>query len=318
MKAAVVLLLALVPSAVLCTIWERTIIANHDVARLPTASRQRRLVDPCGDNCEFRLCNTDGENVDVLRQSSFTILNAPRIVTNPFICKTGQGVGLVLRSGEASVVQGSKVVAISRWQPRGLRTRFGARFIQALRIPFLERSGIGRVAASTNQWSVLHDRCMVLPIRRYQVLERNGELREVRNTTRRNACVSFRTTAPAIQVSLLWDTADDLDLEITEPDGEVLTFRNRRSASGKLNADNNVGKCEAMVIGGRENVLYFPDAPIEDGRYFVRVRHFRKCRPGDVKYVLRVVINGRVRTIKSGVTAEAGMRLVDSVAFSWP
>lgn len=318
MKPSLLLLHLLLSTLALAHIRTRTLIANDiPTSSLPTLSRAR--VGPCGDGCEFSLCNSNGIQEFFVDQSAFTILNAPKVAATPYICREDEEVGLVLRSGQVKVVQGDKLVPISKWQPRGLKKKFKRNFIKTFKIPNLPRAGFGRLSSTTNQWSVLHDRCMVMPISRYQRIDkRTGTPLKIINSSGKNSCVSFRTTAPAIQVMLTWDTADDFDLEITEPDGDILTFRNKQSESGKLNGDNNVGKCKTTLFGGRENVIYFPGAPIENGKYLVRVIHFRTCDERPTNYLLRIVINGVLKTQKEGFSNKVEMQQVGTASFNWP
>lgn len=280
--------------------------------------RQGRL-PPCGENCSFKLCNFDF-TIKELPLASFVIFNGPQISNLPFICASGVSVGRVLASGEASVFTNSEFEKISAWRPSGLTRRFFSDFITTAPIPFFPNSGIARQATRGNQWDFLHDRCMILPVLRYQTLDPDTRL--VQGTTdvsgQPNNCVAFRTTAPAIHVQLVWDAKDDFDLELTEPDGDKLNFRNPRTERGKLNGDNNVKTCEPGLLAGRENIVYFPAPDIEIGRYVVTITHFSRCSMDPVGWRLRVMKNGVVSSTEFGLSDAAPRTVVATFSFAYP
>lgn len=227
--------------------------------------------------------------------------------------------GVVLRSGEAAVRVFGKFVPISRWNPLGLNSTFKSNFIKTFKVPFLPHSGIGRLATSVKQWSLLHDQCMILPIKRYQVIDLDtGLAKQIVNTNGTTECVSFRTTAPAIQVQLTWDTQDDFDVEVMEPDGDILNHNNTKTEYGKLNKDNNFGFCGTALLYGKENVVYFPNPNIEVGRYKIRIIHFKKCSTRPTNWRLTVMINGVVKINKSQFSAAGDKNRVGTAAFNWP
>lgn len=276
----------------------------------------RQRVSPCGQFCKFRLCNFNGERFTIPK-AAFVILGAPLTSQLPYICRPGDTVGEVLRAGEAQVRQGSRFVPISRWNPSGLSRNYPALFFRPVKVPFLPHSGIAPVRSSPNQWSFLHDKCWIMPVRRYERINLDsGRVLRRLNSNARSDCVAFRTTAPAIQVELVWDTPDDFDLEVREPDGDRLNFNNKRSEFGKLNGDNNVGFCDTKLLFGKENVLYFPNPNIEKGRYVVTVRHFTKCATRPTNWTLRIVVNGKVITTRRRFSAIGDNRVVGTAAFT--
>lgn len=93
------------------------------------------------------------------------------------------------------------------------------------------------------------------------------------------------TNAP-FRVSLAWFNYDDLDIHVTEPNGNVINFHNK---SGKLDVDMNAG-------GGRsrepvENVSFTRPA---DGTYLVRVNQFSQRETTDVGFVIEIENNGTI------------------------
>lgn len=273
---------------------------------------------PCGEHCDFHLCNFNGTRFEI-PLASFVLFGAPESTSLPYVCNRMENVGLVLESGEATVSIDDKFVPISQWRTTGLKTEFKSNFIRTFKVPFLPHSGIGPVQSTVNEWSFLHDQCMTLPIQRYQSIDLDtGRPIKLVEKTGANDCVAFRTTAPAIHIELTWDTQDDLDLEITEPDGDVLYHKNTKTEYGKLNQDNNAGFCGTPLLFGRENAVYFPDPNIEAGEYKVRVIHFKKCGNRPTNWFMTIVINGAVRVKKSEYSAAGERKEVGGATFSWP
>lgn len=273
---------------------------------------------PCGARCNFRMCNFNGTRFEQ-DQAAFVFLNAPKSATLPYICNRMENIGLVLKTGEASVAVDDGYVPVSKWTPTGLRKNFKKNVIRTYKVPYLPHSGIGRLSTTVNQWSFLHDQCMIMPIQKYQSIDLDtGRPKEIIEKDGENDCVAFRTTAPAIQIELSWDTADDFDLQVTEPDGDVLSHKNTRTEYGKLNQDNNVGFCETSLLFGRENVLYFPNPNIEVGKYKVRVVHFKKCGTKPSNWLMKIVVNGVVRLERSQYSAAGGNTNVGGASFTWP
>lgn len=103
-------------------------------------------------------------------------------------------------------------------------------------------------------------------------------------------------------MQLVWDSPDDFDLSVEEPDGTLVDFRNTRSTYGKLNGDNNKGFCDSGLRVGKENILYFPNRDIPFGTYRVKVTHSNKCGARPTRWTLSIMKNGIVvkrRTARS-------------------
>ncbi|GAA5161772.1 MopE-related protein [Ornithinimicrobium tianjinense] len=81
-----------------------------------------------------------------------------------------------------------------------------------------------------------------------------------------------------LRFTLLWDSADDLDLHIVEPSGERLWFGDTASATGGLlDRDDNVGTCAGdPEPGGVENV-YWPVGAAPTGTYTIEIDNFSDC-----------------------------------------
>lgn len=135
---------------------------------------------------------------------------------------------------------------------------------------------------------------MVVPIREYTVVDPATDrvVDTIGLGRQQSECVAFRTLAPFLQIQARWNTEDDLDLEINEPDREIVDWVTPRSDSGRLNGDNNVDGCGAGLNGGRENVLYDFNPNLEKGQYTFRLNHFQKCSSGPTRWQVSVVKGG--------------------------
>ncbi len=79
-----------------------------------------------------------------------------------------------------------------------------------------------------------------------------------------------------VQLSLTWDSTDDLDLHVIDPSGEEIFFAEPTSSSGgALDVDSNAG-CMSETTTPIENV-FWPDGESPDGHYVVRVHFYGEC-----------------------------------------
>ena len=111
-----------------------------------------------------------------------------------------------------------------------------------------------------------------------------------------------------IQVTLTWfdEHALDLDLWVTDPNGEKCYYGNTPSSSGgALDRDN---LCSNYENGKPENI-YWTQTP-QNGEYIVEVNWFSDCGNGNTgeDYSVRIIVNGNARTysgmIHTGTTKE--------------
>ncbi len=89
--------------------------------------------------------------------------------------------------------------------------------------------------------------------------------------------------------SLIWNTKDDLDLQVTCPTEVTVDFRTRSACNGTLDVDANV-KTEDAVGDPVENI-YFVDPVL--GHYNLRVRLSQVRNEGPVSFTLRVTQRDR-------------------------
>jgi hypothetical protein len=121
-----------------------------------------------------------------------------------------------------------------------------------------------------------------------------------------------------VRVTLVWDNADDLDLWVTEPGGETVSWRTTNVPSGGyLDRDDNVGRCGGdPEAGGVENTVWDP-AP--SGTYTVQLSNYNDCAVGTpASYTIQVFVGGELVHTQTGTTDSAsgqGDTFVDSFTF---
>jgi hypothetical protein len=103
----------------------------------------------------------------------------------------------------------------------------------------------------------------------------------------------------AVQVTLRWSSGADLDLAVTSPLGERVSFGNRSVESGgELDIDAN-SACSDPMPAPVENIVW-PDPP-PAGTYTVEVTLFDACGAGDSQaFELEVLVAGQPVSLPGG------------------
>ena len=105
-----------------------------------------------------------------------------------------------------------------------------------------------------------------------------------------------------VQVTLIWNTTDDLDLWVTDPSGESIYYQHEYSASGgELDVDANVGCGTTQPV---ENI-YWPTGGAPQGQYLVEVQFYNQC--GEVSptdYQVKLLVDGEVSEFSGRIIAE--------------
>jgi hypothetical protein len=105
-----------------------------------------------------------------------------------------------------------------------------------------------------------------------------------------------------IQVTLRWATLDDLDLAVTDPNGEVVAYYNRAVPSGgQLDVDANAG-CGEQNTSPIENI-FWPPSQAPQGNYTVTVNLFARCEnsTGAIPFNLTLLVQGNRETLTGTV-----------------
>ncbi|MDC0835798.1 hypothetical protein POG22_22795 [Geitlerinema sp. CS-897] len=108
-----------------------------------------------------------------------------------------------------------------------------------------------------------------------------------------------------VQVTLRWDTTDDLDLAVTDPEGNTAFFANPSVASGgQLDVDSNAG-CMDSTSNPVENV-FWPTGGAPEGEYVVSVTLFIRCAASSepISFELTILTQGETRT-ETGTVSDA-------------
>ncbi|MGM1052595.1 MAG: hypothetical protein ACQEXO_09400 [Pseudomonadota bacterium] len=119
-----------------------------------------------------------------------------------------------------------------------------------------------------------------------------------------------------IQVTLRWDSADDLDLAVIDPYGDIAFFNSPITASGgQLDVDSNAG-CTPSSQAPVENVFWNSDSTPE-GTYVATVSLFSRCSDGSnpIPFELSITLEGNTET-QTGTVSDPSPR--QSFEFSFP
>ena len=95
-----------------------------------------------------------------------------------------------------------------------------------------------------------------------------------------------------VRVSLSWFNYDDLDLSVSQPTGQSISFRNRTSLAtgGQLDVDMNAG-C-GTTRTPVENIFWKSKRNMKPGEYRVFVHNFSKRESQDVGFTVQIAIDG--------------------------
>lgn len=209
-------------------------------------------------------------------------------------------------------------VPISRYAPPGLSPRFPATYLKVKVEPGGDnRLFRGRSFGNQNQFA--NDLCVTVRVTQYMTLKRDGSPGPLKTTSSRKDCVSFRASSSKLQFEVQWNTTDDLDILLEEPDGFVVNRFNPTSPSGaRLNRDNGGDSfCLPNVNGQRtrEVVSYNIDDRPQTGTYVLSVQHLRNCRSTPTEYIVRAIVNGNVVKKRTGITDVTDRSVVGAFNF---
>ena len=116
-----------------------------------------------------------------------------------------------------------------------------------------------------------------------------------------------------VQVTLRWNSLNDLDLFVTDPAGRVIFYNERRVPSGgALDVDSNAGCQDKLSTSPIENI-FWPQSLAPRGNYRVEVYYYQHCvgAPLSQTFTVSMLVDGK-RTESSGViTAKARETVFD-------
>jgi uncharacterized protein YfaP (DUF2135 family) len=112
-----------------------------------------------------------------------------------------------------------------------------------------------------------------------------------------------------ITATLSWNSLDDIDLHLIEPDGTRIFFGNPRSRNGgeldvDMNAEGRTDQDHPI-----ENICYQGTPPL--GKYKILVHFFNKKTSNvEIPYTLYVKVGNQIKNFKSVHTREKEMHQV--------
>lgn len=99
-----------------------------------------------------------------------------------------------------------------------------------------------------------------------------------------------------VRVTLSWTNQVDMDLHVTEPDGNEIFYGNPAAPSGgRLDVD-----VQCRGSGGIENTMWDPGTQPQSGTYTVWVDEFTQCGDGPAAWQLQAFVNDRSVLSRSG------------------
>jgi uncharacterized protein YfaP (DUF2135 family) len=102
-------------------------------------------------------------------------------------------------------------------------------------------------------------------------------------------------------VTLRWTTTDDLDLAVTDPSGNTVTYFNRSiDSGGQLDVDANAN-CIEQNSSPIENI-FWPPSQAPQGQYTIAVNLFQRCAgSGPISFNLTLLVQGNTETLTGTV-----------------
>lgn len=109
-----------------------------------------------------------------------------------------------------------------------------------------------------------------------------------------------------ICVTLSWHNIDDLDLNCVEPNGNVISFRNKMSwyTGGKLDIDMNAGSYN-LSDNPVENIFHNDITKLKPGIYTYNVDQFRKNADKNFGFDIRVKVNDEIYVTSSNISPKS-------------
>jgi len=107
-----------------------------------------------------------------------------------------------------------------------------------------------------------------------------------------------------VQVTLIWNTTDDLDLWVTGPSGEKIYYQDKNSNDGgELDVDANAG-CNSVTNQPVENI-FWPTANAPRGQYLIEVHYYDECEDrAPLDYQVRLLVDGQISEYSRRIMAK--------------
>lgn len=266
-------------------------------------SRISRSISRCGKACRFRFCDNSNE---------LLLLASQDIAYEPPICLGKDKLLSVGKTGEGLVAENGSRTPISKLKRQAPKQPFSPSFFKILQLADSDPQGVGvaHETAQQDQAVAIAGRCVLLPIKRYQIQEDLQPKNQVGGG--KWDCVGFQTFLPSIVVELTWASGDDLDLIVIDPSGEELSvYENAVTGTGELLFDDNISVC-GELSRGREVSVYGRVGKARKGKYQAFIKHWENCDGKKTKFRIRVFIEGELKITKDGSSALGREAVVES------
>lgn len=125
--------------------------------------------------------------------------------------------------------------------------------------------------------------------------------------------------AGEIEIGLLWENTNDLDLYVIDPQGAIIFFGTRRSASGgELDVDRNAG-CQRDLTSKPVEHVVWPAGQVPRGEFKILVHEYSNCgHPDPTPFRVELVAAGRQQTITGQARHGEPPQLVHSFRYPAP
>lgn len=99
----------------------------------------------------------------------------------------------------------------------------------------------------------------------------------------------------AIQITLAWNTGADLDMYVTDPSGETISYSHTRSSTGGYLDHDARGNCRADQPNNRIENIYWNSPTPPAGGYSIQVHYWGECGgAGPTQAVVSIAVGGRL------------------------
>ncbi|MGL4420440.1 MAG: hypothetical protein ACRCZF_07240 [Gemmataceae bacterium] len=105
----------------------------------------------------------------------------------------------------------------------------------------------------------------------------------------------------AVQVSLYWENKNDLDLQVTDPNGETINYDKKTSKSGGV-LDVDMNATDSRSTKAAVENIFWAEGKAPKGRYKIVVNHFKNHDiPDPTPFSVRLVVAGKTQLFEGEV-----------------
>ena len=123
----------------------------------------------------------------------------------------------------------------------------------------------------------------------------------------------------AVQITLAWNTGADIDMYVTDPSGQEVSYQNTQTPSGGQLDHDARGQCRADQQNNRIENVYWNSPQPPSGMYQVALHYWGECgvHAGPTQTTLSIAVGGR--TIGAyAYTLQPGQPKVTVATFNLP